>query len=201
MEMFQRPFQKEIDRYFRGEDGEDEFLKAAEYKERWGFDWSLYRPVVEFCRKNGVPLAALNAPRELTRKISKGGYEGLTDDEKKQLGDVDFQVKEHRDYWYERLPKLHGLKDPTADQKERGYQVMTVWDEYMGASSAAFQKERDLRRMVVLAGSGHVERGFGIPARAAKRTGGKAVTVRVAVGEDVEKIAAEPTTDYVVVVK
>jgi uncharacterized iron-regulated protein len=78
---------------------------------------------------------------------------------------------------------------------------MTVWDEYMGASSAAFQKERDLRRMVVLAGSGHVERGFGIPARAAKRTGGKAATVRVAVGEDVEKVAAEPTTDYIVIVK
>ena len=36
MEMFQRPFQKEIDRYFRGESKEDEFLKATEYKSRAG---------------------------------------------------------------------------------------------------------------------------------------------------------------------
>ncbi len=201
MEMFQRPFQKEIDRYFRGEMDEEAFLKASEYRQRWGFDWSLYRPIVEFCRKNGVPLAALNAPRELTRKISKSGYASLTDDEKKQLGDIDFQVKAHRDYWYDRLPKMHGQKDATAEQKERSYDVMTVWDDFMAASAAAFQGERNVRRMVVLAGSGHVERGFGIPLRAARRTGGKAATITIVVGGDLDQLAAEPTADYVVVVK
>ena len=55
--------------------------------------------------------------------------------------------------------------------------------------------------MVVLAGSGHVDRGFGIPLRAAKRTGGKAATITIVVGGDLEKLAAEPTADYVVVVK
>ena len=38
---------------------EDAFLKATEYKTRWGYEWTMYRPIVEFCRKNGVPLAAL----------------------------------------------------------------------------------------------------------------------------------------------
>lgn len=201
MEMFQRPYQKDIDRYFRGEIGEEDFLKATEYRQRWGFDWSLYRPIVEFCRRNGVPLAALNAPKELTHRISKVGYAALTDEEKKQLGAIDFQVKDHRDYWYERLPKMHGQKDATPEQKERGYEVMTVWDGYMAASAVQFQRDRDVRRMVVLAGSGHVERGFGIPNRAAKRTGGKAATVRIEVGGDPDKSDAEPTTDYVIVVK
>jgi uncharacterized iron-regulated protein len=201
MEMFQRPFQKEIDHYFQGGVGEDDFLKASEYKQRWGYAWTLYRPIVEFCRRNGVPLAALNAPKELTQRISKVGHAGLTDDEKKQLGPADFQVKVHRDYWFDKLAAMHGNTSASADQKERSYQVMTVWDEYMGASAAAFQQERGLRRMVVLAGSGHVERGFGIAARAAKRTGGKAVTVRVAVGGELEKIKADPAADYVVVVK
>ncbi len=201
MEMFQRPYQKDIDRYFHGEMDEEAFLKASEYRQRWGFDWSLYRPIVEFCRKNGVPLAALNAPRELTRKIGKGGYASLTDDEKMQLGPIDFQMKEHRDYWYDRLPKMHGQKDATPEQKERGYEVMTVWDDYMAASAAAFQRDRNVRRMVVLAGSGHVERGFGIPLRAARRTGGKAATITVVADGDLDKLAAEATTDYVVVVK
>jgi uncharacterized iron-regulated protein len=201
MEMFQRPFQKEIDRYFQGGVGEDDFLKVSEYKQRWGFAWPLYRPIVEFCRRNGLPLAALNAPKELTSRISKAGYAGLTDDEKKQLGPIDFQVKAHRDYWYDKLAAMHGNKSATAEQKERSYQVMTVWDDYMAASAAAFQQERGLRRMVVLAGSGHVERGFGIADRAAKRTGGKAVTVRVEVGGDLEKIKKDPAADYVVIVR
>jgi uncharacterized iron-regulated protein len=201
MEMFQRPYQKEIDRYFRGETSEEDFLKATEYRQRWGFDWSLYRPIVEFCRRNNLPLAALNAPKELTKRVSKVGYAALTDDEKKQLGEVNFQMKDHRDYWYERIPKMHGLKNPTPEQKEHGYEVMTVWDDYMAASAAQFQQERNVRRMVVLAGSGHIERGFGIPMRAARRTGGKAVTVRIEVGGDLDKLAAEATTDYVVVVK
>jgi uncharacterized iron-regulated protein len=154
MEMFQWPFQPALDRYLKGETGEDEFLKAAEYRQRWGYDWSLYRPIVDFCRRNGVPVAALNAPRELTRRISKVGVKGLNEEEKQQLGPVDFHVKEHRDYWYERLAKMHGDKDPSEEQKERSYDVMTAWDGYMAASAAKFQQERRLRRLVVLAGSG-----------------------------------------------
>jgi uncharacterized iron-regulated protein len=201
MEMFQRPYQKEVDRFFQGQASEDEFLKATEYRQRWGFDWNLYRPIVEFCRKNSIPLAALNVSRELTRRISTVGYEKLTDDEKKQLGAIDFQVKAHRDYWYERLAKMHGEKNVKEEQKERSYQVMTTWDEYMADSAACFQKERKLRRLVVLAGSGHIDRGFGIPQRAAGRTGGKAVTVHVAVGGNLDKLLAEAPAEYIIMVK
>jgi uncharacterized iron-regulated protein len=202
MEMFQRPYQKEIDRYLRGEIKEDEFLKATEYKTRWGYDWSLYRPIVEFCRRNEIPVAALNVPRELTRRVSKVGYDKLTDDEKKQLGKIDFHVKTHRDYWYERLAKIHGEKDDaTPEEKERGYQVMTTWDEFMADSAATFQQQQGLLRMVVLAGSGHIDRSFGIPERTVKRTGGKAATIHIEVGGDIEKWAMEPTTDYLIVVR
>jgi uncharacterized iron-regulated protein len=201
LEMFQRPFQKALDRWVRGESVEEDFLSATEYRRRWGYDWSLYRPIAEFCRNNGVPMAALNAPRELTSRVSQVGYAKLTDDEKKALGAIDFQVKEHRAHWYERLAKMHGEANVSEDRKERGYQVMTIWDDYMAASAAAFQQERKLKRMVVLAGSGHIERGFGIPDRAARRTGGKAVTIGIAVEKSVETLAADPTTDYVVIVR
>jgi uncharacterized iron-regulated protein len=201
MEMFQRPYQKEIDRYFKGEIAEEEFLKAAEYQDRWGFDWSLYRPITEFCRKNGLPLAALNVPRELTRKLSRSGFAGLTEDEKKQFGSIDFNVPEHRKYWYDRLGKLHGNTKQTEEDKERGYQVMTAWDDYMAASAAAFQHDHQLRRLVVLAGSGHIDRGFGIPNRTVKRTGGKAATVKIEVNGDLQKLAAEGAADFIIVVR
>jgi uncharacterized iron-regulated protein len=201
MEMFQQPFQGVIDRWFRGEITEAEFLKGTEYQQRWGYDWSLYRPLVDFCRRNTLPLAALNAPKELTKRVSDVGYEGLTEDEKKQLGPIDFHLKAHRDYWYDLLPKMHGKANATEEEKERSYAVMCVWDGTMAAIAAAFLKERGVRRLVVLAGSGHIDRGFGIPERAAKLSGGKVLTVHVAVGGDPAKAFAEPVADFMVVVR
>ena len=77
---------------------------------------------------------------------------------------------------------MHGHGKMTKEGKEQFYQVMTLWDEYMADSAARFQAERKLRRIVVLAGSGHIDRGFGIPARLAKRTKGKVATVRIFLG-------------------
>ena len=187
--------------FIQGKIGEEEMLIATEYRTRWGFHWSLYQPIAEFCRKNGVPIAALNAPKELTGKISKGGFAKLNDADKKLLGPVDYHVKAHRDHWYESLAKMHGAKTVTEDQKERSYQVMTTWDEYMGASAAAFQMSRQVRRMVVLAGSGHIDLGFGVPQRAVQRTGGKAATVHLAPGGDASKLFAAPSADYVVIIR
>jgi uncharacterized iron-regulated protein len=203
LEMFQRPFQAALDRYLRGETGEQEFLQATEYQQRWGYDWALYRPIVEFCRKNGLPVAALNASKELTGRISKVGHAGLTAGEKTQLGNIDFHVKEHRDYWFERLATLHGSsagKTPP-EQMERSYQVMTVWDGYMAASAAQFQQARHLRRLVVLAGSGHIDLGFGIPQRTAKLTGGKAATVHLEMGGEPDRVFANPVADFTVLIQ
>ena len=147
-------------------------------------------------------MAALNAPKELTARISKVGHAGLNAPEKVQLGDVDFHVKEYRDHWFKRLAELHGSFQPTPEQKmERSYQVMTVWDDYMGTSAVQFQQARQLRRLVVLAGSGHIDLGLGIPARAGKRTGGKVATVKIEVGGDPAKVFAEPVADFIVLVK
>lgn len=201
LEMFQRPYQKHLDRYVTGATSEEAMLEDTEYHSRWGFEWSLYKPILDFCKRNSVPVAALNAPRELTQKISKVGVADLSDDEKKQLGDVDFQVKGHRAYWFERLAKMHGDTKVPEDRKERSYQVMTVWDGYMANSAARFQKERGLRRLVILAGSGHIDRGFGIPERAAKQTGGKAVTVHIATKGDRKDPEKEAPADFVVVIR
>ena len=82
MAMFQKPYQESLDRFIAGELDEDALLKATEYRTRWGFHWSLYKPIADFCKKNAVPLAALNVPSELTRKLSKGGFAGLSADDK-----------------------------------------------------------------------------------------------------------------------
>jgi uncharacterized iron-regulated protein len=190
LEMFQKPYQKAVERFLQGAVSEEEFLRESEYVERWGYDWSLYRPIAEFCRRNRLSLAALNVPKELTKRISQVGITRLTEVEKKDLGPVDLGVKEHRDYWFERLPKLHGNSKATAEEKERSYQVMATWDDFMARSAADFQRQRGLRRLVILAGSGHVNRGFGIPERAARALGGTVLTIGIVNKE------AEVVTDY-----
>lgn len=201
MEMFQRPYQGVIDKFFAGEISEAEFLKQTEYDTRWGYDWQLYRAIVVFAKRNDIPLAALNAPKELTDRVKAVGYDKLTDDEKNQLGPIDFNVKEHREFWYSLLSMIHGTHKATPEEKERSYQVMAIWDDYMARSAADFRKDRQLKRMVIVAGSGHVEGGFGIPDRAAKYANASRATVRIFIGtpEQDEPDAYLPT-DYVVYV-
>ena len=191
LEMFQKPYQKIINRYFRKELSEEAFLKESEYELRWGYDWSLYRPIVEFCRKNDLPLAALNAPKELIGRISQVGMAALNDVERKELGPIDIQFKEHRAHWYDLLAKMHNNPKATAEQKERSYQVMATWDDFMARTAVDFQNHRQLRRLIILAGSGHIERGFGIPLRAARYSSGKVLTVGFAQGDNHEAL-----TDY-----
>ena len=202
MEMFQRPFQQAIDRFLRSELTEDEFLKASEYQDRWGYDWSLYRPVVEFCRRNGIPVAALNVPHELTDRLFQVGIAGLTNAEKARLGDIDIPPNEDHGYWFDFLGNVHRKSEVSAQQMEHASQVMTVWNEYMAASAAEFRQKRRLRRLVVLVGSAHLDRRFGIPAGAARRIGGKVATISFDVGEekDIEKTLTRMGTDYIVCV-
>jgi len=199
MEMFQRPFQDALDLHIAGNSTEDELLAQTEYQTRWGFPWPLYQPIVEHARQNRIPVAALNAPVELTRRIKQVGYEGLTQSEKDQVGPVDFHVQAHRDHWLPMLGHMHGNRTPTAEEKERSYQIMTVWDDYMAQSAANFKRERQLKRMIVLAGGGHVEGGFGIPDRAARYSGGKSVTIGIVVGGVNDQGPALPV-DYLICV-
>lgn len=209
LEMLQLPFQKAVERYFSGKTNEEEFLKESDWAGRWGFEWRLYRPIVEFARRNHLPLAALNVPRELTFKISKGGWESLSAEEHKLLGPVDFFLKEHREWWLDRLTKLHGDTKATPERKERSYQVMAAWDDVMGRSAAAFQRATGARRMVVLAGIGHIEYGFGIPFRAARHIGARVATIGIMVNpQNVPNVTTgrillenRPMTDYVILVR
>ena len=200
MEMFQRPHQKSLDRYVSGAIDEATMLEDSDYKARWGWDWALYKPIADFCKRNGVPIAALNVSNELRDRISKVGMDKLSDVEKKELGEIDFHVKKHRDYWFDKFGGMHGHGELSKEEKERYYRAMTIWDEFMATSAVKFLDERKLRRLVVLAGHGHIDYNFGIPDRATKR-GGKAVSVHVHAGGDLEKFEKDPPADFVLIVR
>lgn len=167
MEMFQRQFQKVLDDYIAGATDEREFLKKSEYFKRWGYDYSLYKPVLDFARTQKIPIIALNQRTEIINKVSKSGMESLTDEEKKEVPrQMDFSDEEYRDRLKDTFNRHKGSGEKNFDFF---YQAQILWDETMALSVDEFLKKEPDFRMVVFAGSGHLAYGSGIPKRAFRR--------------------------------
>ena len=169
MEMFQRPFQKVVDDYIEGRIDERAFLKGTEYFKRWGFDYNLYRPILLFARSEKIPVVALNQRQEIVDKVFRSGLDSLSEEEKKSIpSQMDFSDDAYR----ERLEKVfREHKGFHTDNFDLFYQAQVLWDETMSESIAQFLRAHADDQMVVLAGSGHLAYGSGIPMRTARRTG------------------------------
>jgi aminopeptidase N len=169
MEMFQRPFQKTLDDYISGAIDEREFLNRSEYYKRWGFDYNLYKPILDFARQERVPVVALNLRREITEKVSKEGMDALTDEERKELPrETDFSDEDYRH-------RIRQAFDQHKDADPKGFdfflQAQVLWDETMAESIDVYFKKNPDQQMVVVAGGGHLVYGSGIPKRAFRRNG------------------------------
>ena len=198
LEMVQRPFQHALDAYVAGEVDEEEMLRLAEWQERWGFDFAMYRPVFELARAHRLPIVALNAPRELTRAIGRGGLDALTAEQRATLPELDLDDAGHRAMVREALA---GHADQMGEERlERLYTAQVTWDETMAETVADRLARPDApRRMIVLAGDMHVRSGLGIPNRAARR-GATPHRVVMTVSEGDEVPLDGSVADWVVVV-
>ncbi len=175
LEMVQRPFQAGLDDYIAGRTSEAQLLTAIEWAARWGFTFDLYRAIFKLARARHLPLRALNARMELTRRIGREGLAALTPAETAELPEMDANDPAHRALVLSMLGDHPGLDDA---MRERFYQAQLVWDETMATEVARALSAPDApRHLVVLAGTGHVRAGLGIPKRAARRAPAAFVTV------------------------
>jgi aminopeptidase N len=169
MEMFQKPFQTALDDYVEGKIDERELLKNTEYFRRWGFDYNLYRPILQFARSEKIHVIALNIREEIVDKVFRGGLDSLSEEEKEY---VPSQMDFSDDAYQERLKKIFGEhKDFKTSNFDFFYQAQILWDETMSESIDKFLRIHPDYQMVVLAGSGHLAYGSGIPKRTARRGG------------------------------
>jgi uncharacterized iron-regulated protein len=176
VEWFQWPFQEHLDAYLAGDITEAEMLDRTGYFDRWRFDYRLYRPIVEYAREHDIPLIALNAPAELTQAISRADLEAVEGELHEQLPDsYDFSDAE-----YSRRLQHFYMQHPDSGGSFEGFlQVQLTWDETMAQRVADYLRAEPARRMLVLAGSGHLEYRSGIPQRVTRRTGirGKSILI------------------------
>ena len=186
MEMFQRPYQQHLDDYVKGSVTEVEMLRRTEWFERWNMDWTLYASLWRAAKEAGARVVALNAPKEVARKIGRHGLASLTEGERAQVADeIDLDVASHR----ARIMAVFsgGAHPMPADRLATLYESQTTWDETMAESLAtALQEAGPAARAMVIAGSFHVQQRDGIPDRVQRRLGGEpplVIVLRTA-GED-----------------
>lgn len=167
LEMITRPYQKWLDDYVAGTIDEATFLEGTEWKERWSFNFALYRPILEYARTHRIPLVALNIRSEITRQVAREGVESLSPEDRARLPEIDFDNVDHR-----------AMVKAVFDQHDMGgrmtfdnfYTAQLLWDETMAAEVARVMTSPEAPAvMVVLAGSGHIRYAHGIPSRAARR--------------------------------
>ena len=187
LEMLTREHQPVLERFNRGEITIEELGETVDWKKAWGFDLELYAPILRDGHNAGARFVALNAPRSLVKAIRQGGLERLSPDQKAQLPDMDLGDTLHR-AWFEAVfaQSGHALSESDLDAF---YRAQVLWDETMAEGAvAALQGSK---RVVVLAGVGHIAMGRGIPERVERRLwGARALSVVPLGGVDASNFEA-----------
>jgi len=193
--------QSVLDRWVSGELEEENFLKEIRWYVTWNFNYNYYKNIFDLARKNKIPIIALNAPRNLISKVRMQGYESLTEEEKKIIPPLDLTNQDHRlliktIFESEEIPTQ--MKGVNLEASLEGlYRAQVAWDETMGRK-AVMAAEATGKRVVVLAGSGHLLYNLGLNHRAWKLSRQPMATViGVEVPENSRLRVARGLADYV----
>ena len=225
-EMFQRPVQGVLDDYVKGGIDEATMLTRTGWKKRWGYDYDLYKPMVDLARVRGADLLALNTAKELIKQVSKQGLEAMAEIDRAKLPELDLDNARHRAWFTGLMAKMGGaaghsaggmgkkkMPPPASEEDkaaakaeararaERIYTAQVVWDETMADSAAKWLAAGTSRQVIILAGSGHCH-DSGIVARLKRRGIERAVSVRPIVDDgegNIAEILTEARNDYVFV--
>ena len=196
-EMFQKPYQAALTSFVAGSTPEEQFLIDSDYEKRWGFDFSLYRPLLQTVREFSLEALALNTPRELTRKVGKSGLTGLDASERNQLPELKLDDRDHRAYFDDAMadhPSVSG--GPDMDDM---YAVQVIWDETMADTASEWLSHAgDSAQLIIFAGSGHCHK-TAIPARITRRLKIPVLSVAPVLASDLSSFDARKRYDWLIV--
>lgn len=148
----------------RPEDMEEEL----QWQERWGYPFSLFLDHFRLAERLSIPVAGLNVPPDVIRKVSSEGLESLNEAEKKTLPkDVVLPGKAQQMMLKEAMA-MHGESEEADTERfERFMLIQSLWESKMAEEAVRLHSQYEWPVMVI-AGAGHVEYGWGIPERIRK---------------------------------
>jgi uncharacterized iron-regulated protein len=166
--------QPELDRFNAGNfSGNPDALETALAWSKNGgnsFDW--YRPVLELAAKENIPLYALNIPRRVVHTARLRGFTEVEEGDRKYLprnfmpASWEQQIKLRE--FFRRHPDIAEPAKNSPEERQKaldGYILaQALWDSAMAERARSIRAETG-RTVVIIAGSGHVEYGWGIALR------------------------------------
>ena len=165
LEMVAVDKQSVLNDFGKGQVPVDTLAEELEWADRWGYSFTFFRGHFEIARKNSVPVAGLNVPTSVTRKISREGVDALTDEERAYLPKEIVPPATDQRAFLDAIFGMHEkLDSEDAEQRERFFLVQSIWDSKMAEEAVRLRKQYDWPVLVV-AGAGHVEYGWGIAKR------------------------------------
>jgi len=154
LEMFRNDSQSVLDQWIAGNISEKQFEEY--YYDNWTYPWPVYRMIFEYARQEQIPMIGLNVPREITRQVSRGGFNSLSEEQRGKLTDVSCRVdKEYMDY----IKKAFGGHSHGKINFNYFCEAQMVWDTAMAVNALAYLKKEPNAVVVLLAGTGHVQKG------------------------------------------
>ncbi|MBU1248341.1 MAG: ChaN family lipoprotein [Proteobacteria bacterium] len=164
LEMVPADLQPVLDRFNAGELEPAQMEKELDWTATWGYPFSLFAPLFEEARRSGLPFGALNAPKRLTGKVREQGVEALSEEEKKYFPSTIIGSLPEQEEMLRSTFAMHGDIDSFKTRIEGFLLVQSIWETMMAERANALRSQTG-RPVVVIAGSGHVDYGWGIPRR------------------------------------
>lgn len=218
LEMVQRPFQGVLDDYAAKRIDAAALRTRTGWEDRWSYDYGFYGPTIDAAVAAGAQLLALNAARELTKKVVRKGLSSLTPEERAQLPELKLDDAAHR-AWFDALMEsmggamAHSTKPdaetppenpheaappmPSADQI---YTVQVIWDESMADGANRWLTANPTGQVIILAGNGHCH-DSAIVNRIKRRGTAKVVSIRPVLDTDASEVLAQPINDFAFVLQ
>lgn len=181
LEMFPYTEQTSLDSWNAGRWSETEFVDKSRWYEHWGYHWGYYRDVLLFARTQGIPIFAVNAPRDLVAAVRKTGIVGLSPGQAARMPPkVDTDSTDHLALFKAQVGGGDALHGGMTEDAWKGMQAaQATWDAAMAWNAVqALKAATDPDAvMAVLVGSGHVAYGLGIERQARTWFDGRVASV------------------------
>src|SRR5579871_6444911 len=176
LEMFERDVQEVVDEYLEDFITESSFLQAARPWPNYKDD---YRPLVEFCKQNHLPVIAANAPRRYVNIVSRKGQQSLKPlprTAKAYLAPLPYSMEIPAGY-EKQLDEVFGAphgEDPHATAPASAPSMPSaanlkaargLWDATMADSIARAVRRHPGHRILQMNGCMHSDSGYGIADR------------------------------------
>ncbi len=162
-EMFPRRAQPVLERWVAGQIDSDTLLRDTDWAHVWGFPPTLYLPLFQFARLNRVPMRALNVDRGLVARVGREGWAAVPVGEREGISDPAPATTAYETALAHALAAHAGQASGDPAARRRFVEAQLTWDRALAEGIADAARAHPDALVIGVLGSGHLERGHGVP--------------------------------------